>query len=93
MSWPRDICVSCFAWTFIDTGVDTLCALLKSGSNSVHGLCDECFYECLSIRRVRFGCSSLLELIGVDWIWGTEVEGARDTTHVVTTVKTPMQME
>ena len=32
--------------------------------NNVRELCDRCFYECKSLRRVNFGSSSSLERIG-----------------------------
>ena len=42
--------------------------------DGVRELCEGCFKECWSLRRVTFGPSSSLEQIDVDWIQGTSVE-------------------
>ena len=53
-------------------------------SNNVRELCDRCFCECQSLRRVNFGASSSLERIGVScfqWSGVEEVsipDGVRD---------------
>ena len=39
--------------------------------NSVCDLCARCFTGCVSLRRATFGSSSLLERVGIDWIFGT----------------------
>ena len=42
--------------------------------DAVRGLCNRCFYGCKSLRRVNFGSSSSLELIGVSCFAESGVE-------------------
>ena len=57
--------VSCFE----SSGVEEV-----SIPDSVRELCDRCFYECKSLRRVNFGSSSSLERIGLSCFERSGVE-------------------
>ena len=62
----------CWSSTLVDRALQQLREV--SIPNNVRELCDCCFYECESLRRVTFGSSSSLERIGVSCFVGSGVE-------------------
>ena len=64
----------CWRSTCVGSAVQRLCDM--SIPNNVRELCDRCFEECKSLRRVTFGSSSSLERIGVSCFARSGVEEA-----------------